>query len=51
MHVQPQDLKAIAAHRSSSYRPHRRSKPRRLPSIWHRLAEAWNVRPRPRLSH
>ena len=52
MHVRPQDLRAIAIHRSRSYRPARdRLRRRRLPSIWRQLVEAWNVRPRPRLSH
>lgn len=52
MYVRPQDLKALAIHRSSSYRPAReRSQFRRIRSVWRQLAEAWNVRPRPRLSH
>ena len=51
MHVRPQDMKAIAIHRSSSYRAGARRRSRRMQSIWRQLAEAWNVRPRPRLSY
>lgn len=53
MQVRPEDLRALATER---YRHHRPPLRRRqairvtLDSIWRRIEEAWNIRPRPRLT-
>jgi hypothetical protein len=53
MQLRPEDLPAVAAHRFRNHRPSARKK-RRMPismaTVWRRLVEAWNVRPRPRTS-
>lgn len=52
MYLRPEDLRAFATERYRADRPSRRHAwPRlRLRSTWRQLAEAWNIRPRPRLA-